>query len=82
MKTYVRLEKNYEFHSFASALRRAADVIVLYETWFSVNTCRDVLDYNGFHTHCLDKSGGGVGVFIGNYCTSLHMANFSVSCIL
>ena len=40
-----------EFHSFASELNRAADVIVLSETWFSVNTCHDVQGHTGFHTY-------------------------------
>ena len=39
-----------EFHSFASELSCAADVIVLSEMWFSANTCRDVRGYTGFHT--------------------------------
>ena len=30
-----------KFHSFVSALNRAADVIVLSRTWFSANTCHD-----------------------------------------
>ena len=34
-----------EFHSFASELNRAADVIVFSETWFSANTCHDVQGY-------------------------------------
>ena len=37
-----------EFHSFASELNLAADVIVLSGTWFSANTCHDVLGYTGF----------------------------------
>ena len=40
-----------KFHSFASELNRAADVIVLSETWFSANTCHDVQGY----THGLIK---------------------------
>ena len=40
-----------EFNSFASELSRAANVIVLSETWFSANTCRDVQGYSGFHIH-------------------------------
>ena len=68
----------YEFHSFASELNRAADVIVLSETWFSSNTCHDVQGYTGFHTYCADKTGGGVSVFIRNCYTSTHKAKFSV----
>ena len=49
-----------EFHSFASELNRAADVIVLSEIWFSGNTCHDVQGYTGFHTYRADKTGGGV----------------------
>ena len=67
-----------EFHSFASELNHAADVIVLSETWFSVNTCHDVQGYTGFHTYGADKTGGGVSVFIRNCYTSIHMAKFSV----
>ena len=37
-----------EFHSFASELNRAADVIVFSDTLFSANTCRDVQGYTGF----------------------------------
>ena len=49
------------FHSFASELSSAADVIVLSETWLSVNTCHDVKGYSGFHTYNRpDKTGGGV----------------------
>ena len=67
-----------EFHSFSSELNHAADAIVLSETWFSANTCRGVLGYARFHTYRADKTGGGVSVFIRNYYTSTHMANFSV----
>ena len=67
-----------EFHSFASELNRAADVVVLSETLFSANTCHDVQGYTGFHTYRADKTGGGVSVFIRNCYTSTHMANFSV----
>ena len=66
-----------EFHSFASELRSAADVIVLSETWFSANTC-DVRGYTGFHTYRADKWGGGVVVFVGDCYTSTHEANLSV----
>ena len=55
-----------EFHSFASELNRAADDIVLSETWFSANTCHDTQAYAGFHTYRADKTGGGVSVFIRN----------------
>ena len=67
-----------EFHSFASELNLAADIIVLSETWFSVNTCHDIQGYTGFHTCHDDKTGWGVSVFIRNCYTSTHMANFSV----
>ena len=67
-----------EFHSFASELNRAADVIVLSETWFSANTCHDVQGYTGFHTYRADKTGGSVSVFIRSCYTSTHMAKFSV----
>ena len=55
-----------------------ADVIVLTETWFSANTCRDVRGYTGFHTYRADKSGGGVSVLVRDCYTSTHVANFSV----
>ena len=55
-----------EFHSFASELNRAADVIVFSETWFSANTCHAVQGYKGFHTYRADKTGGGGSVFIRN----------------
>ena len=71
-----------EFYSFASELSRAADVIVLSETWFSANTCHDVQGYTGFHTYRADKTGGSVSVFIRSCYTSTHMAKFSVSSIL
>ena len=67
-----------KFHSFASELNRAADVIVLSETWFSANTCHDVQGYTGFHTYRADKTGGSVSVFIRNCYTSTRMAKFSV----
>ena len=51
---------------------------MLSETWFSANTCRDVLGYAGFHTYRADKSGGGVFVFVRDCYTSIHVANFSV----
>ena len=79
---YVRLEKNDEFHSFASELSRAANVIVLSDTWVSANTCHDVQGYTGFHTYRADKTGGSV-------CVSqklLHIDPYgqfsSVSCIV
>ena len=62
----------------ASELNCAADVIVLSETWFSVNTCHDIQGYTGFHTCHADKTGGGVSVFIRNCYTLTHMAKFSV----
>ena len=43
-----------EFHSFASELNRAADVIVFSETWFSANKCHGVQDYTCFHTYRAD----------------------------
>ena len=56
--------KNYdEFHSFASELSLAADVIVLSGSWFSANTCRDVRGCTGLHTYRVDKTGGGVSVY-------------------
>ena len=58
------------FHSFASELNRAADVIVLSETWFSVNTCHDVQGYTGFHTYRADKTELEI-VFISNGSISL-----------
>ena len=67
-----------EFHSIASELSRAADVIVLSETRFSANTCRDVQGYSGFHTYSADKSGGGISVFVRDCYTSTHVANISV----
>ena len=67
-----------EFHSFASELNRAADVIVFSETWFPANTCHGVQGYTGFHTYRADKTGGGVSVIIRNCYTSTHMAKFSV----
>ena len=67
----------YVFHSFASESSRAADAIVLSDTWFSVNTCSNVQGYTGFYT-CADKTGGCVSVFIRNCYTSTYMANFSV----
>ena len=67
-----------EFHSFASELNRAADVIVFSETWFTANTCHGVQGYTGYHTYPADKTGGGVSVFIRNCYTSTHMAKFSV----
>ena len=79
MKTYILLGFFfYEFHSFASELNRAADVIVLSETWFSANTCHSVQGYTGFHAHRADKTGGGVSVFNRNCYTTTHMAKFSV----
>ena len=71
-------EKFDEFHSFASELNHAADVIVLSETCFSANTCHDVQGHTGFHTYRADKTRGGVSVFIRNCYTSTNMANFSV----
>ena len=65
-------------HSFVSELNRAADVIVLSETWFAANTCHDIQGYTGFHTYRADKTRGGVSVFIRNCYTSTHMAKFSV----
>ena len=42
-KNIHSLERNFdEFNSFASELSHAPDIIVLSETWFSANTCRDV----------------------------------------
>ena len=70
-----------EFHSFASELNQAADLIVLSETWFSANTCHDVHGYTVFHTYRADKTGGGVPVFIRNCYTSTHVAKFS-QCIM
>ena len=71
--------RNFDkFHSFTSELSLVADVIVLSETWFSVNTCRDVLDYTGFHTYCAGRPGSGVSVFVRDCYTSTHVANFSV----
>ena len=67
-----------EFHSFASELNRAADVIMFSETWFSANPCHDVQGHTGFHTYRADKTGGGVSVFIRNCYTSTHMAKFSL----
>ena len=67
-----------EFHSFTSELSRAAVIIVLSETWFSANTCRDVRGYTGFHTYRADKSGSGVSEFVRDCYTSTHVANFSV----
>ena len=67
-----------EFHSFASELSRAADVIVLSEKGFSANTCHDVQGYTGFHPYRAGKTGGSVSVFIRNCYTSIHMVNFSV----
>ena len=67
-----------EFHSFASELSRASDIIVLSETWFSANTCRDVRGYSGFHTYSAGKTRGGVSVFVRDCYTSTHVANFSV----
>ena len=67
-----------EFHSFASELNRAADVIVFSETWFSTNTCHGVQGYTGFHTYRADRTGGGVSVFITNCYTSTHIDKFSV----
>ena len=68
-----------EFHSFVSELsRRAADFIVLSETWFSANTCRDVRGYTGFHTYRADRPGGGVSVFVRDCYTSTHVVSFSV----
>ena len=61
----------------ASELNCAADIIVLSETWFSVNTCHDIQGYTGFHTCRADKTGGGVSVFIRNCYTLTHMAKFS-----
>ena len=67
-----------EFHSFASKLNRAADVVVLSDSWFSANFCHDVQGYTGFHTYRADKTGGGVSVFVRNCYTSTHVAKFSV----
>ena len=86
MHENIRSFRNFfeELHSFASELNRAADVIVLSETWFSANTCHGVQGYTGFHTYRADKRGGGVSVFIRNCYTSAHRAKFSVchACIL
>ena len=51
-----------DFHAFAAELSRAADDIVLSETWFSANTCHDAQGYTDFHTYRADKTGGGVSV--------------------
>ena len=59
-------KKNDEFHSFAADLSRTADVIVLYETWFTANTCHDVIGYIGLQTYRADKPGDGVSVSIRN----------------
>ena len=67
-----------KFHSFASELNRAADVIVFSETWFSASTCHRVQGYTGFHTYRPDKTGGGVSVFIRNCYTLTYVAKFSV----
>ena len=61
-----------EYHSFASELGHAAEVIVLSEMWFSANTCCDVQGYTGFHSYCADKSGGSVSVFFKDV-THRHM---------
>ena len=65
-----------EFHSFASELNRAADVIVFLETWFSANTCYGVQGYTCFHTYRADKTGGGVYVFIRNVIHQPIWPNF------
>ena len=67
-----------KFHSFASELNRAADVIVLSETWFSANTCQEVQGYTGFHTYRAVKTVGCVSAFIRNCYTSTHIVKFSV----
>ena len=67
-----------KFHSFASELSHAADIIVLLETWQTANTCNDVQGYTRFHTYRADKTGGNVSVFIRNSFTLTHLANFSV----
>ena len=80
MHENIRSFENFfdKFHSFASELNRAADVIVFSETWFSANTCHGIQGYIGFHTYRADKTGGGVSVFIRNCYTSTHVAKFSV----
>ena len=78
MKTYVLLGFFFdEFHSFASELNRATDVIVFSETWFPANTCHGVQGYTGFHTYRADKT-VFISVFIRNCYTSTHMTKFSV----
>ena len=67
-----------EFHSFASELNRAADIVVFSEIWFSANACHGVQGYTGYQTYRADKTGGGVSVFIRNCYASTHMAKFSV----
>ena len=74
----------YEFHSFASELSRAADVIVLSETWFSANTRHGIQGYIGIHPYRADKTEGGM--YLSVYQKFLHIDPygqfFSVSCIL
>ena len=57
--------KNYdELSGFLNNLSHNIDVLVLTETWFSVDTVSDVGGYDGFHS-CRDGGrGGGVSIYV------------------
>ena len=77
MKTYILLGIFFdEFHSFASELNRAADVMVFSETWFSATLLMVFRVTPAFIHIVLTKQ--EFLMFIRNCYTSTHMAKFSV----
>jgi len=62
---------------FLSKLPNLPGVIVLSETWFSVNNTREIEGYNGYHVYRQNRRGGGVSIYVRHTLRATLVADTS-----
>jgi hypothetical protein len=69
---------NYdELTVYLSRLKTNIDILILSETWFSIDSVVELPGYKGYHIYREGRRGGGVSVYVGNYLKSSPIPELS-----
>lgn len=66
-----------EFTLYLRGLELHVDVLILTETWFSVDNCHDILGYKSYHSYRKNKRGGGVSIYVNEKLKSNILTNLT-----
>ena len=76
----LSFDKNFDSLSIMlNELKGGADVLILTETWFSVDNIKEINGYTGYHSCRKDRRGGGCSIYIRDKYKSYLVGNFTVN---